>query len=120
MHATCVCMPLTLTCSDGSHTWYASNVNMPSAILEVLQAFSDNVGFRVVPDAALQSHLLCLQHGWQTRVRQTLHYDTLHQGTTVIVFDKPHPLQHRLTVSHQGSMSCQYILTFVRQGALTS
>lgn len=79
-------------------TWYTCNVNMPCTLLEVLEPFSDNMGLGVVPDAAFKGLLLSLQHGRQARVRQALHYDTLHEGASIIVLDEPHPLQVRRSV----------------------
>ena len=51
-----------------------------------------NVGLGVLPDAAVQSLLLGLQHVGQAGVGQALHYDALHQGAAIIVLDVPHPL----------------------------
>lgn len=90
--------------SGGSHTWDTSDVNMPSTILEVLQALPHHMRLGVMPDAAFQCRLLCLQHCWQARVRQALHYDALHQGPAVIVFDEAHPLQAMSPLSYQSQI----------------
>lgn len=68
---------------------------MPCTLLEVVKPVPDNMGLGVVPDAAFKGLLLSLQHGRQACVGQALHYDTLHQGASIIVLDEPHPLQAR-------------------------
>ena len=87
-------------------TWYTADVYTP-AILERSQPFMHNVGLGVLPDAAVQRLLLGLQHVRQARMGQTLHYDALHQGTTVIVLDVPHPLQASMTLLRDLSVDQQ-------------
>lgn len=105
----CVCMAADVTLvqwhtSGESHTWDTSDVNMPSTILKVLQALSHHMRLGVVPDAAFQCRLLCLQHCWQARVRQALHYDALHESPAIIVLDEAHPLQARSPVTYQSQV----------------
>lgn len=89
----------------GKLTWDGLDLKRGCILrVEMLQAGVNDVRPAEAANPSVYCLPLCLNHLRQSRVWQLLVQNTLHERSAIVVFDVPHPLQHKRQPSDTGQM----------------